>query len=417
MNPPFFNDTAIGSSWRAVRQQFNLDPGLVHLAPMILASHPKPVRESIDYFRDLLDRNPKRAHDDLQQNDTRVLRSAAAYFGCSPNEIALTDSTTMGLGLLMTALELKPGDEILHSRHDHYSSDTAIGYAVQRYGCTQAEQSLYDLLDPQNTTEQEIVQNLLDGVTGSTRLVVLTWVDSTTGVKLPLREITEAIRLLNKTRDPERTILVAVDGVHALGVEEFVLSEELCDFFIAGCHKTLCGPRGTGILWASPSAWQHVRRTIPPFGSELIDCWRLGMSDTHHAIGRLMTPGGFHSFEHRWALAEAFDFQLNIGKRRVQKRLHQLARFCKEGLRCMPHIHVLTPHSPHLSGAMICFDVENWDPKKVEEELFKKGVVASASTGKTPHMRFAVGLYTRRKDILAGLAAVDALKDSDCPSP
>ena len=38
-----------------------------------------------------------------------------------------------------------------------------------------------------------------------------------------------------------------------------------------------------------------------------------------------MTPGGFHSFEHRWALAEAFAFHRAIGKRRVADRTRELA--------------------------------------------------------------------------------------------
>jgi len=39
-----------------------------------------------------------------------------------------------------------------------------------------------------------------------------------------------------------------------------------------------------------------------------------------------MSPGGFHSFEHRWALAEAFRFHLAIGKARVARRIHELKR-------------------------------------------------------------------------------------------
>jgi isopenicillin-N epimerase len=410
MNQPCDSDVRISRSWRAVREQFILDPDLVHLAPMILASHPQPVRESIDHFRLTLDRNPKRAQVDLEQNDARVLGSAGAYFGCSPNEIALTDSTTMGLGLLMTALDLKAEDQILHGDHDHYSSDTAIGYAVQRHQCTQVEQTLYDPQSPQNTTEDEILQNVLAGVTDATRLLMLTWVDSTTGVKLPLRRITAAIRALNEQRTPDRMILVAVDGVHALGVEDFTLSDELCDFFIAGCHKTLCGPRGTGIMWASPVSWQRVRRTIPPFGKDLIESWRLGTAVSQTAIGRLMTPGGYHSFELRWALADAFMFQLQLGKRRVQQRLHRLASFCKERLCRIPNVDVLTPRSTQLSAAMICFNVGERDPIELEEKLFCHGIVASVSPGKRPCLRFAVGLYTSHRDILAGLKAIDALR-------
>ena len=33
------------------------------------------------------------------------------------------------------------------------------------------------------------------------------------------------------------------------------------------------------------------------------------------------TPGGYHSFEHRWALAEAFDFQAGLGREKVAERI------------------------------------------------------------------------------------------------
>ena len=39
--------------------------------------------------------------------------------------------------------------------------------------------------------------------------------------------------------------------------------------------------------------------------------------------GAFATPGGFHSFDHRWALAEAFRFHLQIGKRRVTARIQE----------------------------------------------------------------------------------------------
>jgi selenocysteine lyase/cysteine desulfurase len=95
--------------------------------------------------------------------------------------------------------------------------------------------------------------------------------------------------------------------VHGFGIENVRLPELGCDFFAAGCHKWLFGPRGTGLVWGSPAAWQHVTHTIPSFTET-------GMR------GSEMTPGGFHSFEHRRALAEAFRLQQRIGKRCIAAR-------------------------------------------------------------------------------------------------
>ena len=98
------------ADWGAVRDQFLLSRDYIHLGGLLLASHPTPVREAIEAHRRGLDENPVHY---LQEQGPRleaaVLRAAAAYLGASPADIALTDSTTMGLGLLYNGLELRAG--------------------------------------------------------------------------------------------------------------------------------------------------------------------------------------------------------------------------------------------------------------------------------------------------------------------
>src|SRR4051794_23495125 len=55
--------------------------------------------------------------------------------------------------------------------------------------------------------------------------------------------------------------LVVVDGVHALAAVERPLAG--ADVFVAGTHKWLCGPRGTGVIWAR--SWDALRPVIPTF--------------------------------------------------------------------------------------------------------------------------------------------------------
>src|SRR5215207_2256159 len=106
-----------------------------------------------------------------------------------------------------------------------------------------------------------------------------------------------------------------------------------CDFLVAGCHKWLFGPRGTGIVWGRPDAWPAVTHTIPSFSGAATP-------------GAANTPGGFHSFEHRWALAQSCAFHRQLGKARVAGRIHALAGRLKAGLAAMQHVRLHTRARP-----------------------------------------------------------------------
>jgi selenocysteine lyase/cysteine desulfurase len=54
--------------------------------------------------------------------------------GGKAENIALTDSTTMGLGLIYSGLNLQDGEEVLHTVLDHYSTDMTLAYRANRTG-------------------------------------------------------------------------------------------------------------------------------------------------------------------------------------------------------------------------------------------------------------------------------------------
>src|SRR6056297_327770 len=106
--------------WNAVRDLFNLSPDRVHMSTMLLTSHPAPVREAIDRHRSSLDADPVVYLEDNGESLTEASRGAAAgYLGMHPAHVALTDSTTMGIGLMYTSLGLGEGDEVLTTEEDY----------------------------------------------------------------------------------------------------------------------------------------------------------------------------------------------------------------------------------------------------------------------------------------------------------
>jgi selenocysteine lyase/cysteine desulfurase len=393
--------------WDAVRAEFALDRTKRNLSTFVLSSPPAPVRDAIARHRRGLDANPiGYLHANEAELDARVRAAAANYLGAEADEIALTDSTTMGLGLVYTGFLLRPGDELLTSEHDFYATHESLRFAAERSGGTVRKARLYGR--PARPSEDEIVSSLQAALTPRTRLVALTWVHSSTGVKLPVRAIADVIAEENRRRNQARRILFAVDGVHGLGVESVRPAELGCDFLIAGTHKWLFGPRGTGIVWGRPSAWSSIRSTIPTFAGAAYGAWLFG-TPAVVPPGLRLTPGGYKAFEHRWALAEAFRFHRRVGRVRIEQRTHALARRLKDGIAETPGLELVTPSSEKLSAGIVCIAAARRSAPEVVDALDRRGIVASVTPYRQQYVRLGPSIANSEADVDAALEALRQL--------
>jgi isopenicillin-N epimerase len=206
--------------------------------------------------------------------------------------------------------------------------------------------------------------------------------------------------------------LLCVDGVHAIGVEPEGVDELGCDFLIAGTHKWLWGPRGTGIVWGSKRGWKEARAIIPTFDGRSYRAWIDGTDPTDYGLtpAAALTPGGYHSFEHRWALAQAFQWHLQIGKDEIAARTRDLNRQLKEGLAGMSHVRLVTPMSEKLSAGIVCFEVDGYDPAEVVAALLEDHqTTASVTPYAVRYVRMGASVVTSPEDVDAALAAIAGL--------
>jgi selenocysteine lyase/cysteine desulfurase len=342
------------------------DDGLVHFDAFVLASHPPAVRAAIERHRRGLDADAAGyVHAHQRELDERVAAAAAKVLGVDASALAFTDSTTMGLGLVYNGIQVD--GPVVATEHDFYATHEALRL---RFGDFRRVR-LYD--DPARAS----VDSIVSAVPRGAGLLALTWVHSGTGVRLPIREIAAAVG--------EDTLIV-LDGVHGLAaVDEPFDSVHV---LVAGCHKWLRGPRGTGLVWSR--AWDRLEPTIPTFtpGSPALD----------------FTPGGYHSFEHRWALAEAF-----AAHRPAGARIAELATRLKEGLAGLPGVRLVTPMAPELSAGIVCFEVYGQSPIETVQRLRSEHrIAASVTPYRVPYARFGV-LGVDESDVDAAVRAVSRL--------
>ena len=396
------------SIWEAVRAQFLLSREYIHLALMLLASHPRPVREAIDRHRRGLDEDPvSYGLANFERMDKAVRAAAAAYVGGRPEDIALTGNTTTGLAMLYGGLPLRPGQEIVTTVHDHYSTHESLRLRAVHTGASVRKVALY--AQPSAASEDEIVGNTVKAVGPRTRALAVTWVHSSNGVKLPIRVMAAALADVNRKRDGDDRVLLCVDGVHGFGVEDFTVGDLGCDFLVAGCHKWLFGPRGTGLVHGRPEAWKGHAGLIPTFDWGAYQAWMRGEPPDALPPGPRTSPGGFHTFEYRWALAEAFQFHQRIGKARVAARIHELAGRCKEGLGAIANVRLHTPRASSLSSGIVCFEVGKLSADDVVHRLREQKIIASETPYATSYARLTPGLLNSEAEIDRAVAAVAEL--------
>lgn len=400
---------AFQDDWESFRDLFDLSGTKIDMSAMLIAAHPRPVREAIERHRQAMDSEPIEYLEENGDRLTEASREAAARRWSVPaSHVALTDSTTMGVGLVYTGLKVREGQELLTTEQDYYVTHESLRYLAERTGARVRRIAPFDRVA--EATTDGMVQRIVEAIRPETRLLALTWVHSNTGVKMPVAAIATQLREVNAGRDADDQVLFGLDAVHGFGIEPDHFAGLGVDFLMSGCHKWLFGPRGTGIVVFSERGLEAVRPILPTFDdSAVFSAWYTKQEDRPANNGRQMTPGGFKAFEHRWAMAEAFALQEQIGVERIAARTHELASALKERLAAVPGVTLVTPSSPSLSSGITAFSVDGQSSEEVVAKLRRSGVIASVAPYRSALVRLTPSIRNRMDEVEA---AVEALRAS-----
>ena len=134
---------------------------MAQFAAFVLSPHTAQVDAAIDYHRQRLAFDTEGTLLGGIELEDAVRQAAADYAGGAPGDYALTDSTTMGIALMYGGLSLQPGDEVLTTSHDFYSTEDSLRLLEQRTGATVRRVTLYD--NPWQATVDQMTTRLLAG--------------------------------------------------------------------------------------------------------------------------------------------------------------------------------------------------------------------------------------------------------------
>lgn len=251
--------------WARVRAGFPLLERQVHGKPLVYFDNantgqkPAAVIEAVDDFYRRHNANVSRAVHALGTEATESYEGARArlarFLNVRGDELVLCSGTTFALNLVAYSWalpRLEAGDAILVSRMEHHANIVPWQLVAARTGATVrvAEITPDGALD---------LDALRAAMTPEVKLLAVTHVSNVLGTVNPVREICREAR--------RRGIVTVVDGSQAAPHRRIDVAAIGCDFYAVTGHK-MCGPTGTGALWARR---EHLL-AMPPFigGGEMI---------------------------------------------------------------------------------------------------------------------------------------------------
>lgn len=245
---------------RSFADEFLLDPELVYLNHAAYGACPRPVFESYQRWQRLLEREPVDFLSRYGEDRLAEARQALArYLGTERDDIVFVSNATCGINVVARSLRLGAGDEVMTTAHEHGGVARMWRFFAERCGFEYRAQATRLPL----STPDAYVEELWSGVRESTRVIILCHISSPTAITLPVREICRRAR--------EAGIVTIIDGAHAPGQIPLDLTDVGADFYVGVLHKWVCAPKGTGFLYARPSAQELLDPLVVSWGWEPIN--------------------------------------------------------------------------------------------------------------------------------------------------
>jgi cysteine desulfurase / selenocysteine lyase len=404
-------DAFAATDWTRIRQDFPVLHREVHGKPLIYfdsantGQKPVSVIETVDDFYRRYNANVSRAVHALGSEATEAYEASrtklASFLKAHRDELVLCGGTTFAINLVAYSWalpRLKPGDVILLSRMEHHANIVPWQLVAERTGAIIKVAEIRD----DGTLDLDALHAAM---TSDVKVLGLTHVSNVLGTVNPVREICREAR--------KRGIVTVIDGSQAAPHMALDVPALGCDFYAITGHK-MCGPTGTGALWARR---EHLA-AMQPFlgGGEMIK--EVRFEGTVFNDGPHRFEAGTPNIAGHIGLGAAVDYLTALGMEHVAARESELLAHATEELSKIGGLRIFG-RAPH-KAAVISFLIEGAHAHDLATLLDLQGVaVRSGHHCAHPLMQFfgvaatcraSFAFYNTHEEIEAFIAALHKVR-------
>ena len=365
--------------------EFCFEPGLVYLNTGTLGPCRRQTIEETKKAWEELETLPLKYYGKwgAEPLAEKTRATAARFFNCDISEIVITSSTTNGMNSLAQGLRLKAGDHIITTDQEHGGGILCWEYYQKYHGVTVDRIAV----PPGENNAAAIVTRISDRFTDKTKLISISHVFSSTGLRVPVAEISSLAR--------SKGVLCVVDGAQAAGAIQVDVKKLGCHAYATSGHKWLMGPKGTGILYLS----NESRDIIRPMQFE-------------ESYNTYVDSNGVVNSAAILGLGKAIEYIESIGIKKIEQYDLLLRNRLYDRLSGMKNLTIVSPPPGPLASPMLaCLLPDSIERVAFNRMLYDKYKLSIRATHKQwfNGIRFSCHIFNTEKEV--DLAADVVIKE------
>ena len=370
-----------------------LDAACVSLIPQRTV---RVMHEFIEYSARNDEINSSAHHINMDHKRDKAYKEAAKLLNADLEEIALVESTSHGLNIAATSLEVKPGENILTTNLEFIQ--VALPWCVKR------EKEGIEIKVVKAKDNRFTVEDFAKAADNKTRIIVISSVEWCNGWRMDLKSIGDFCK--------QKGIYLVVDSVQELGVRNMDTKSFHVDILTAGGHKWLNSPFGTGVMYINkdllgkidPVFWGYLNSEAPAEGwgaywenpgSQAVNNWKFVKTARRFEIG------GTSNYPGAIALGESLGLVNELGIKNIEEHVLDLGDYCKKKMEELGGT-IITHKERDRRAGIVIFRLYN-DTKKDLEILkklhAKRVLIAQRFTDYVGGFRVSCQYYNMEKDI------------------
>jgi selenocysteine lyase/cysteine desulfurase len=374
------NLLSIADPIKNLRSQLLVPPSRIYLNTGSLGPSPQSVIDVVLSSMKKLESNPAPENWGALGNEMETVRSKIGGFINAPAEdIILTRNTTEGLSLIGQTLKLNQGDEIITTTREHGGGEVGFEYMAQRDGATLRR---VELPMPAKSVA-EIVETIESALTENTRVLLLSHVNTITGMKMPIEKISSLIKA--------RNIWLIIDGAQAPGLIDVDIENLGVDAYASSGHKWMLGPKETGFLYLSKNLQEKFK---PVFTSK--------------GFKSYSASSGTRNIAQFIGLGKSVDIHNEIGTKTIEKHCVDIADYCREKLSHIEGTSIISPTHKDLRTGIVSLKLEKANNAEISGLLAEKDIIVKTLPGINA-LRFSCHLFVSKEEIDRLAAELDTL--------
>ena len=379
---------------------------LVYLDNAATTQKPQAVLDALSHYYQSQNANVHRAAHALSGQATQAFEGARAKVAAFINapdakQVIWTRGATEAINLVAYSFgmhNLKAGDEILLSTHEHHANIVPWQQVAATTG------AIIKVIPLDAYAELDMAATA-DLFSPRTKLLAVSHISNALGAINPIAELIKMAKAVGA--------VTLIDGAQAVGHFPIDVQDLDCDFYVFSGHK-MFGPTGIGVLYGK----RELLEAMPPWqtGGEMIKI----VSFAQTTFGELpfKFEAGTPNIAGAIGLAAAVDYLSRLDSAAITKHEQALMTQLLAGLNAIPKLRIIGRPQ---AGA-VSFVIDEVHPQDVATLLDMQGIaVRTGHHCAMPLMqaldlpngtiRASLAFYNNADDIAALLAGLDKARE------